>query len=168
MAKILVVYYSRTGHTRSVAMELAARCDADVEEIRDAKTKRHGPFGYFRCAREALGKHLPPIEPATEDAKSYDLVILGTPVWASHMASPMRSYLQANAGKLARVGSFCTQGGSGGPKVLAELADLAGKRALATLLLNESDIKKGRYAERLDAFVAALLQELNRRLAAPH
>jgi len=111
---------------------------------------------------------LPPIEPATADAKSYDLVILGTPVWASHMASPMRSYLQANAGKLARVGSFCTQGGSGGPKVLAELADLAGKRALATLLLNESDIKKGRYAERLDAFVAALLQELNRRLAAPH
>ena len=166
MAKTLVVYYSRTGHTRSVAMELAARCDADVEEIRDVATRRKGVFGYFRCAREALRKQLPAIEPATLDAASYDLVILGTPVWASHMASPMRSYVQANAGKLARIGAFCTQGGSGGPKVLAEIADLAGKRSLATLVLNEADVKKARHVERLNGFVTALVTELDRRVAA--
>jgi flavodoxin len=166
MAKVLVVYYSRSGHTRTIALELAARCHADVVEIRDPTTKRGGPFGYLRCGREALRKQLPPIEPPTLDAASYDLVILGTPVWASHMASPMRSYLQANAGKLARIGAFCTQGGSGGPKVLAEIADLAGKRALATLVLNEADVTKTRYVERLDGFVAALVTELNRRVAA--
>jgi flavodoxin len=166
MAKTLVVYYSRTGHTRSVALELAARCHADVEEIRDPTTKRLGPLGYFRCGREALRKQLPPIEPATVDAASYDLVILGTPVWAGHMASPMRSYLQANARKLVRIGAFCTQGGSGGPKVITEIADLAGKRALATLVLKESDVTKARYIERLDGFVAALVTELNRRVAA--
>jgi flavodoxin len=166
MPKILVVYYSRTGRTRTVALELAARCHADVEEIRDPTTKRLGPLGYFRCGREALRKQLAPIEPATLDAAGYDLVILGTPVWAGHMASPMRRYLQANADKLRRIGAFCTQGGSGGPKVLAEIADLAGKRTLATLVLNEADVTKARYVERLDGFAAALMTELNRRVAA--
>jgi flavodoxin len=168
MPKVLVAYYSRTGHTRAVALEIAARCDADVEEIRDSVTKRSGVLGYFRCGREALRKTLPPIEPAKHDATRYDLVILGTPVWASHMASPLRSFASAQAGKLERIAVFCTQGGNGAPKVLAEVAELAGKRPLATLALTQADVDKARYVERLDAFVAALKTELERRVAATH
>ena len=160
MAKALVVYYSRTGHSRSVAMELAARCDADVDEIRDSATRRSGLFGYLRCAREALRSELPPIEPAAANPASYDVVILGTPVWASHMASPVRSYVQAHAAEIRRIALYCTQGGNGGPKVLAEIAELCGKDALATLVLNERDVANARYAQSLDGFVAAILKNL--------
>ena len=165
MAKALVVYYSRTGHTRSVAMELAARCEADVEEIRDPATRRGGPLGYLRCAREALRKHLPPIEPATANPANYEVVILGTPVWASHMASPVRSYLHAHATEIGRIALYCTQGGNGGPKVLAEMAELCGRDALATLVLNERDVAKARYAERLDGFVTDILKNVTSPLA---
>jgi flavodoxin len=166
MAKILIAYYSRTGHTRTIAVELAARCGADLQEIRDATTKRSGLLGYFRCAREALRLESPPIEPPTVNTQSYDLVILGTPVWASHMSSPMRSFLEATRGKLERIAVFCTQGGNGAPKVIGEIADTVGKRALATLVLNERDVAKGRYVQPLDAFAARISSEVDRRVAA--
>jgi flavodoxin len=155
MAKILVVYYSRTGHARRIAQELAARCGADLEEIRDP-TKRAGVFGFMRCAFEAIREKLVPIAPATTDVGRYDLVVLGTPVWASHVSSPMRSFVQAHAAQLKRIAVFCTQGGNGGPKVLAQIAALCRKDAVATLVLNEADIEKTRYAAQLDGFAAAI------------
>lgn len=155
MAKILIVYYSRTGHVRRIAQELAARCGADIEEIRDP-TKRAGVFGFMRCAIEAIREKLAPIAPTTTNVKGFDLVVLGTPVWASHVSSPMRSFVQAHAAELKRIALFCTQGGNGGPKVLAEIAALCGKDAVATLVLNEADIDKTRYAVQLDGFAAAI------------
>jgi menaquinone-dependent protoporphyrinogen IX oxidase len=155
MAKILVVYYSRTGHTRRIAQELAARCGADLEEIRDP-TKRAGVFGFMRCGFEAIREKLAPIAPATTDVGRYDLVVLGTPVWASHVSSPMRSFVKAQAAQLKRIAVFCTQGGNGGPKVVAQIAALCGKDAVATLVLNEADIEKTRYAAQLDGFAAAI------------
>jgi flavodoxin len=155
MAKILVVYYSRTGHARRIAQELAARCGADLEGIHDP-TKRAGVFGFLRCAIEAIREKLAPIAPATTDVGSYDLVVLGTPVWASHVSSPMRSFVRAHTAELKRIAVFCTQGGNGGPKVLAEIAALCGKEAVATLVLNEADIEKKRYAAQLEGFAAAI------------
>jgi flavodoxin len=155
MAKILIVYYSRTGHARRVAQDLATRCGADLEGIH-SPTKRAGMFGFIRSAVEAVRGKLAPIAPATSDVGSYDLVVLGTPVWASHVSSPMRSFVKAHAAEIKRIAIFCTQGGNGGPKVLAEIAGLCGKNAVATLVLNEADIEKTSYAAQLDGFAAAI------------
>lgn len=97
-----------------------------------------------------------PIAPATADVANYDLVVLGTPVWASHVSSPMRSFVRAHAAQIKRIAVFCTQGGNGGPKVLAEIAALCGKDAVATLVLNEGDIENKRYAAQLEGFAAAI------------
>jgi flavodoxin len=155
MAKILVVYYSRTGHTRRIAQELAAHCSADVEEIRDP-TNRGGVFGFLRCGLEAIRGKPAPIASVTADVARYDVVVLGTPVWAGHVSSPMRSFVQTHADKLKRIAVFCTQGGQGGPKALGEIAALCGKDAVATLVVNEGDIAKARYGAQLDAFAAAI------------
>ena len=48
-AKVLVVYYSRTGTTRSLASALAKMLAADLEEICDC-SNREGPGGYLRSA----------------------------------------------------------------------------------------------------------------------
>jgi flavodoxin len=154
MAKVLVVYYSRTGYTRRVAGEIAAQCGADVEEIRDS-VARSGILGYLRCGREAMRRQQPVIAAATRNPAGYDLVVVGTPVWAGTLASPVRSWLSAHSAEITRVAFFCTQGGSGQAKVLAELAALC-KPPVATLALTDSEIDRGRYAERLAQFVAAL------------
>ena len=54
--RTLIVFYSRSGHTRQLAQELVTRCGADLEEIREVRS-REGFFGYCRSAlrQAALG-----------------------------------------------------------------------------------------------------------------
>lgn len=58
MSRILEVFYSRSGHTEQLALQLAELCGADTERIRD-NTDRGGWLGYLRCAFEAIVGHHP-------------------------------------------------------------------------------------------------------------
>jgi flavodoxin len=51
--KTLVAYYSRSGHTEQVAKEIAARCQADIDRVRDDGVGRSG-LGGACAAAEAL------------------------------------------------------------------------------------------------------------------
>lgn len=155
MRKVLVVYFSRTGYTRKVAEEIAARCDADIESIRDVRS-RSGIFGYFRSAREALKKRVTDIQSPTKNPSDYELIILGTPVWASNVSSPMRSYINAQRERFPQVALFCTLGGSGANKVLGDMSALCGKRPVGTIAVTDAQIKKESYAQELDSFMESV------------
>lgn len=88
--KILIIYYSRTGFTKKVAEELAAEWKCNVEAIEDVKS-RGGFMGYMRSVFEALKKKLPDIKPMQTDPSQYKLVVIGSPVWASNIPSPVRA-----------------------------------------------------------------------------
>jgi flavodoxin len=109
MSKILVVYYSRTGYTRTLAGELVAALDADVDQLDDGRD-RSGILSYLRCAREALKKRTVELLPPAYDPSTYDVVVLGTPVWAGNVSSPLRSYVAAHGAQLRKVAFLCTQG----------------------------------------------------------
>jgi flavodoxin len=151
----LVVYFSKTGHSRRIANEMAAALGADVEEIRDT-TARSGLRGYLRSAREAWRGIPAEIHARTHNPRDYDLVILGTPVWAGRMSSPVRAYLEAHKRDLAHLALFCTQGGSGAENVLRAMAELNGRTPIATAFFNDAEIAKGRYTDKLRAFATAL------------
>ncbi|MFW5329611.1 flavodoxin family protein [Hydrogenophaga sp. ZJX-1] len=136
MNRILVVHYSRTGHTDVVARRIAARCHADIERIEE-RGSREGVIGYLRSAAEAiLGLH-PPIKRGRHRPGDYDLVIVGTPVWFWSVSSPVRTWLHRHHRSLNKVAVFCTCGGSGHAKVLDDLERLCGHPALARLVLTE-------------------------------
>lgn len=151
MKSCLVIYYSRSGFTERVAKRIAADCACDIERIRDARP-REGPLGYLRSIYEALTGTLPPLEPTARNPADYELVIVGTPVWAGRLCSPMRAYLRANAARLPQVAAFCTMGGSGGDKVLDEIAALCGKAPLARLVLSDKEIQGDRDREKIGLF----------------
>lgn len=155
MNKTLVVYYSRTGYTRKIAEAIASACDADIEGLEDVKS-RSGIFGYLRSAREALTKSLADIKPLNKEPAPYDLLILGTPVWAGHVSSPIRSYIEQHKNLFKQVAFFCTQGGSGAEKVLQNLVELCGKEPVATLALKDADIHKQNYDDSLNQFLNLL------------
>jgi flavodoxin len=155
MGSVLTVYFSRTGATRKIAEEIRARCGGELEPIEDVRS-RAGILGYFRSAREALKKTASEIRPAKLQPGDFDLVILGTPVWAGHMSSPLRAYLDAHKGELKRVAFFCTLGGSGAANVFAELAALCERAPVATAAVTDTELKHGRYGRALDEFAAAL------------
>jgi flavodoxin len=155
MSRVLVVYFSRTGYTKTVAEGVATRCGADVEAVRERRS-RGGGFGYLRSAREALKREPAEILPPLHDVKDYDVVLFGTPVWAGHVSSPMRACLGKHGASLRRVAFFCTQHGSGAEKVLEEMAEVCGKRPEATLVLKDSEIRKDSFELKLDSFIHAL------------
>jgi flavodoxin len=150
--KVLVAYYSRTGITAKIAREIAQRCNADVEEIRDVRNRR-GIVGYFRSAREALRRTAGAIQPPEKKWRDYDCVLLGTPVWAGHLSSPVRAYVAQRLEPVGRIGFFCTMGGRGSEQTFFELDELTGMTPAATLALTDRDIASHRIDEALSAFV---------------
>lgn len=158
MSRILVVCYSRGGTTLEVASRIAERCGADLELIKD-KTPRDGVLGWLRSAFEAVLRRQPWIQPPRRAVGDYALVIVGTPVWAGSMASPVRSYLTRQQGRLRRVAFFCTHGGRGGDKVLAEMAVLCGRRPRATLSLAARNLASLGHDPELAGFVRRVAED---------
>jgi hypothetical protein len=140
---------------------VVAALDADVDQLDDGRD-RCGLLGYLRCAREALTKRTVPLLPPAYDPSSYDVVVLGTPVWAANVSSPLRSYVAARRAQLKQVAFFCTQGGSGAEKVFGALAELTGKAPLATLAVNDKDINTHAYAQQLQGFATAVMAPVER------
>jgi flavodoxin len=158
MKEILIVYFSRSGYTQRVAQEVAHATGADSEAIRERKSRR-GFMGYWRSAREALRAVAAHIEPDTSNPCDYSLVVLGTPVWAGHVSSPVRAYIARHKDDFARVALFCTEGGSGAPKVLQAMSALCGRTPVATAFFTDAEIDRGRHTDKLEAFARALSQQ---------
>ena len=92
----------------------------------------------------------------TKNPSDYDLIILGTPVWAHNMCSPLRSYIAAQKERFRAVAVLCTQGGSGANKVIGDVAKLCGRTPVASLVLNEGEIKNRQYSAKLDGFIESV------------
>jgi flavodoxin len=162
MNRTLIVYHSRTGHTRHVAQALARRLHADLDEIRIVQPLS-GAAGYTMCAIEALAGLTPALRPAHRDPSAYELVVIGTPVWFWNLSSPVRSWLAAHPLK-QRVAYFCTMGGSGSGRVFAAMAQLTGRAPVATLALSERELLRP-FEDRLAAFAQRLHDRAPRRPA---
>jgi flavodoxin len=158
--KTLIVYYSRSGTTRKVAEALAGILKAEVEEISE-KRKRGGPIGWLKSGYEASRKKSPSIADLKHDPASYDLVVIGTPVWAGTLASPVRSFLEQHAGSIKRAGFFLTMGGERESKTFADMAALLGKETEAQLALRTHVVKKG---ENFDREAMPAIREFAERL----
>jgi flavodoxin len=142
MPKYLVAYYSWTGNTAKVANLIAATLSADIEEIHDVKP-RGGPFAFAAAVVASVLKRSAPILQPTKSVADYDVVILGCPVWASNMATPMRTYIMRENPRIKQVGLFCTLGGSGGKAALAQMAALCGRTSLADLIVEQPALASG-------------------------
>lgn len=160
--KVLVVYYSRSGNTRRLGDEIArAFANCDVEVIRDTAARR-GVGGYLRSAYQALRRQTTRLEPSRFDPRKYDLVIVGTPVWASSLSVPVRSYLGEHGRELTRVAFFLTHGGSGKNRVFAQMTHLTAKPPVATLAVREVELRRDSFLVRVRDFVERCARELPR------
>lgn len=137
--KILIVYYSRTHKTDKIAKTLQNNLNCDIEKI-DDYNKHKGIIGYLKGGFESATKKGCEIAPIIKDPSNYDLVIIGTPVWASNMASPIISYLENNKDKIKNIGCFCTCGGSGYKKTIENIATLSNKPLKASFYLTKKEV----------------------------
>ena len=150
----LIVYYSLSGTTRTVALALARELGADLEELRCHRYSR-GLLGFLRASYDSWRDNPAPIEPPIHMLSHYDLVLVGGPIWAFHPATPVRAYLRQEASRLPDVAFFLTHGGSAAQASLREMEQLAGRPPIATLVLREAQVKQG-FASDILSFAATL------------
>lgn len=112
--KVLVLYYSQTGCTKTVAEEIAQQMGADIEAI-DVVTPYDGDFQQTieRCQKEMAEGVVPEINDLKSNIENYDLIFVGYPVWFGTYAMPIAGLLKKAdfAGK--KVVTFCTFGSGG-------------------------------------------------------
>lgn len=90
--KNLTVYYSWTGNTEVVAKELHSLVGGDLRKIEEKK-RRKGGAGFAGAALSALLGLKSKLEPLDISAEDYDDIYIGTPVWASHSAPAVNSFI---------------------------------------------------------------------------
>jgi flavodoxin len=155
MPKILVVYYSRTGATKNVAEHIAKALKCDIEQVLDRKD-RSGAWGYMAAGRDAMKKKLTGISSTKKNPAGYDLVVVGTPVWAWTVCPAVRTYLEKNKNSLDKVAFFCTMAGSGAEKAFAEMESVCAKKPVVTLSLLTKEVVGNQHLGKVKGFVRNL------------
>lgn len=121
--KTAIVYYSMSGNTKYVAEIIANTLDADLIPLVPKKAYPDSGFKkFFSGGKSALMGDKPVLEHYDFDGGKYDLVLLGSPVWAGTFAPPLRSFVEENRAALheKRIAAFfCCSGGPG--KVMEKL-----------------------------------------------
>ena len=153
--KALVVFYSRTGVTRKVAETISDLLRCETEEIVDTKD-RTGAVGYLLAGRDASLKKLTTIKELKSDPSSYDMVIIGTPVWAFTMSAPVRTYLLQNKGRFKKAAFFCTQGGVGNKGAFRDMEEASGVKPCGTFVLRTGEVVRDDYRSKVKQFIEGL------------
>jgi flavodoxin len=156
--KILVIYFTRSGNTEQLAQTLASELGAECERIRerDGRSRRIGLFGFLRSLWDVLTYRPAPILSASYDVSSYDVVVIGTPVWAGRASTPVVTWMRVNREHLKHVAFFCSMGGRGSESAFDEMQRICGKVPLATCAIMERDISQDAERAPLEMFVRSI------------
>ena len=155
--KTLVVFYSRTGNTKRIAGSIGQSLDCDIEEIVDTE-KRGGIIGYIKSGYEASRGRLSKIKDPENDASQYDLVIIGTPVWAGKMSVPVRTYITQNHSKFNKIAFFSTAGGTNFDGTFSDMREVSGTSPIAEIGIRAKEVQDGSYKPKVTEFITKIQQ----------
>jgi flavodoxin len=144
--KSLVVYYSRTGNAKFVAETVAKELNADIEEIVDLKSRK-GTIGWISAGSADQGGKETEIAPTIKKPEDYELIVIGTPVWAWAPSAAIRTWLTHNDLTGKKVALFFTMDSNlkqavEKTKAIAPNAMWVGELALAKAVENKEDAVK--------------------------
>lgn len=94
---ILIVYFSYTGNTKTIAQYLQKQLNCDILELKPVN-----PYSddYQTVVDEEQRKegsnHLPEIQNINVNLNDYDKIIIGTPVWWYNVSPVVRTFLTQN------------------------------------------------------------------------
>lgn len=128
-SRAVVVYFSATGNTETLAKKIAAAADADSFEILPETAYTSADLNYnndnSRANREINGDERPAIQSLNVDFSQYDTVIIGYPIWWGQCPPVVRTFLANTDLSGKTIMPFCTSGSSGISGSLAKIRELA-------------------------------------------
>jgi len=160
--KVLVVYYSRTGHTQLVAEKLAKRFNADLERLIDKK-KRTGPIGFTAAGKDAVTSKTTVINPLKVTLSDYDIILIGGPSWFGNVTPAVRTFIMQNDLSGKKIGLFGICHLTGVEEAVQEAADLISKDTLKkfpTMPLREGELTEDVLVKKINSFYAEVMGEI--------
>ena len=138
-----VIYYSYSGITRRVAESIRAASGCDLIEVRT--TTPYSRFtayttGVLRSRKMACD----PIEPEAIDVSGYDLIIIGSPVWAWNPAPAINTAIRALRGCEGKMGvafTTCLNHPGDALAAMSKALEERGVRVMAQVSLTAEDTK---------------------------
>ncbi len=124
--KSLIVFYSLTGNCKKKAEELKGEYSADILELKFKKgfTKAKMNFSNMLIGGfQAATKKTPKINHLDINLNNYNQIIIGTPVWASNITPPIRTFLKNNIIKNKKIILFISFKGEIGNSI-SELKEI--------------------------------------------
>ncbi len=110
----LILYYSQTGATKTVAEEIKNQLEADIEAI-EVETAYDGDFNQTieRCQKEMASGETPALKPIKANIADYDTIFIGYPIWFGTYAMPIAALVKAEQFEGKTIVPFCTFGSGG-------------------------------------------------------
>lgn len=113
--KIIVIYYSFEGNTKLIANTITQAVDSDLLRLQPAgEVKAKSFLKYVWCGKQVMLNKKPELLPYHFNPDDYDLIFMGTPVWAWSFAPPWRTFLTENKLENKNIALFCCHGGGKG------------------------------------------------------
>ncbi len=122
--KYLVLYYSQTGVTKTVAEAIQQSLDADIEIV-EAEEPYSGDYQQTieRSRQERESGVTPKVKALNVNLDDYDVIFLGYPVWFGTYALPIAGLIKDNDFSGKKIIPFCTFGSGGLESSVAMLRD---------------------------------------------
>ncbi|MEG1257299.1 flavodoxin [Clostridium sp.] len=120
MSNSLVIYYSLDGNSKLIGEEIKNTLNCDILELKPIKNLKPNSFKlskYFWGGKQVLMNETPKLNPYTIDLSKYDILFIGSPIWAGTYAPALKTFFSENeiAGK--NIGLFCCHGGGSSKKI---------------------------------------------------
>ncbi len=153
---VLIVYYSRTGHTQTVATALAGTLGAELVRIEPAG-RVNLAFGVI----EALMSMNCPIKPCKTDLADVDTLVIATPVWATKVPPYVNRYLSLVTGIEGKPFHVLVERGNPGPdrpiEVVQHQLEKKGMHFVSSAVTVENDVDGGLYEDTVRQFAEGIL-----------
>lgn len=113
--KSLIVYYSLEGNCKFISEKIQAITNSDILRLKPVKDiKSKGFARYIWGGKQVVMNIKPKLEEFDKNINDYDVIFLGTPVWAGSFAPALNTFLSENEIKNKKVVLFCCSGGGQG------------------------------------------------------
>ena len=131
--KVLVVYYSASGHTRSVAGDIAEALGADTFELVPQTPYTDEDLDWTTDGSRVNNEHddeslrdIPLVSDTVDNWNEYSTVFIGYPIWWGIAAWPVNEFVKNNDFTGKTVIPFATSASSGMGESGSLLAEMAG------------------------------------------
>ncbi len=115
--KKLVIFYSFEGNTRFIAEGIKDITGADLLELKPKKDMNaKGFMKYVWGGTQVMMGKKPELVNFDKNLNDYDMLFIGTPIWASKYAPAINSFLDKIPVKGKKVALYCCHAGGGNGK----------------------------------------------------